>query len=81
MYICSSIFHCLWGIFYGAHCTNARAQSHLPRCPVFGGEFILNRTAFLIASVFSVLRLVSDFDEIRLYCNLVYVMYPQWSSF
>ena len=41
-YICYN--YCLWGMFYGAHCTNAHAQWQLPRCPIF--EFIWNCTCY-----------------------------------
>ena len=46
VYFIVLLLTCLWGIFYGAHCTNARAQWRLPRCSISGGEFILNRTCF-----------------------------------
>ena len=60
------IYSCIYFLaqIYGAHCTNARAQSRLPRCPIFGGEFVLNRTAFWIAPVFSMAVAVRSFGSL-----------------
>ena len=72
------LLYCLWGVFYGAHCANARAQGQLPRGPIF--EFIFNCTCYagwrgtellLIGELFLCDPAVCDSFMLAIQCPLV----------